>query len=265
MKEDNPLVEGDEDSDDDSGDDPFASPTFKYQHTPSLRNISSPQGERSLASPGKSMMSPGSIRSFQSFREPPPTLTGRKSILIGKTTQTTSTELKRRQSDVYKAFDFASGKAGQNFSSIEDSDELTKRQRRGSMLNNKKHEMYQKKLKTTKEMSFANFKSDFIKQRSLLLPQDIASFDREWRWNNETQSFMGDAEPSLIPGIFPTLEDKIRKEILKAEKNAEKHLEVLQKHDSEKIGLDILHLFVIDMLGRDTVGAKTFRIKSRDE
>jgi hypothetical protein len=249
----NIMAEGSEDNEDINDVSNFSTP-FR---APSIKETS-----RASSSSLRSLYSSGPA---QSFRGSPPILARQKSVFRGKTTHTMSTELKRRQSDVHKLFIPSRDHSSVGFSDIEAPNELTQRQRRGSMLNNRKHEVYQKKLNSKKEMTFDNFKLDFMKHRELLSLEEVALFDREWRWNQETRSFVGDTEPYLIPGIFSTLEQKIKKEILKANKNAQQHLQILTKDESAEIGVEILHMFVVDMLGRDTVAAKTFMIKSRDE
>jgi hypothetical protein len=262
MRQKDPGVkEGLEEDSDDANDMSTLSPTIR--HTPASPSF---RGRSSVSSP-MSLRSPYSDGSFQSFRGASPlTLTRQKSVLIGKTTHNMSTELKRRQSDVQRLFSHSSADHfGSNLTNIQAPNELSQRQRRGTLLNNRKHEVYQKKLNSKKAMTFDNFKLDFMKQRDVLSKEEVKLFDKEWRWNHETRSFVGDTEPHLIPGIFPTLEQKIKKEILKADTNAQQHLKILTKYDSAKIGVDILHMFVVDMLGRDTVAAKTFMIKSHDE
>ena len=49
------------------------------------------------------------------------------------------------------------------------------------------------------------------------------------------------------------------------EKESEEKIAKLRTATDDHIGLEIIHLFVLDLLGRDTPAAKIFRYKSEEE
>ena len=58
---------------------------------------------------------------------------------------------------------------------------------------------------------------------------------------------------------------RIRRELETVRKDAEDKIEKLQLATDVQIGMELLHVFILDLLGRDTVAAKVFLAKSEEE
>lgn len=58
---------------------------------------------------------------------------------------------------------------------------------------------------------------------------------------------------------------RIRRELETVRKEAEEKIEKLQLATDVQIGMELLHVFILDLLGRDTVAAKVFLAKSEEE
>ncbi len=57
-------------------------------------------------------------------------------------------------------------------------------------------------------------------------------------------------------------ENSLKKEMRFVQNEAKNKLEKLSTAEDSQIGLEMLHLFVLDLLGRDTPAAKIFLVKS---
>lgn len=64
---------------------------------------------------------------------------------------------------------------------------------------------------------------------------------------------------------FRNAEDSLRKEMKLVLKETKQKLEKLLVASDSQIGLELLHMFVLDILGRDTPAAKIFMSKSSVE
>lgn len=64
---------------------------------------------------------------------------------------------------------------------------------------------------------------------------------------------------------FRSAEDSLRNEMKFVQRETKSKLEKLLVAPDSQIGLELLHLFVLDILGRDTPAAKIFMTKSSVE
>jgi hypothetical protein len=64
---------------------------------------------------------------------------------------------------------------------------------------------------------------------------------------------------------FQSSEEALRKEMKFVRQESQQKLEKLLVATDSQIGLELLHMFVLDLLGRDTAAAKIFMTKSSVE
>jgi hypothetical protein len=64
---------------------------------------------------------------------------------------------------------------------------------------------------------------------------------------------------------FRSAEESLRKEMKFVRRETQQKLEKLLVATDSQIGLELLHMFVLDLLGRDTAAAKIFLTKSSIE
>jgi hypothetical protein len=221
------------------------SPLFSQTKAPSISGFLSPSF-RSVSR---------SASYFGEVTKPSPNLSRENSMFKSKKVLAVSTDLKRIQSQV-RLLKLASSSS---FSDVGD-DESTVSLKQASLENR------EKKLLTTKEVTMKSLKHDFQIQRMLKTGSELSHFEKEWRWDNEKKSFLNDSMWSYyLPCIFPSLEKQMERDMIASRNQAELRVSVLKTRDEHAIGIEILHLFVVDLLGRDTLAAKTFMIKTRAE
>jgi hypothetical protein len=66
-------------------------------------------------------------------------------------------------------------------------------------------------------------------------------------------------------GLPVNMEEKIHADIDNSVVMADKKIEKLRSTSGTHVGLEILHLFIVDLLGRDTATAKIFRSKTDND
>ena len=70
---------------------------------------------------------------------------------------------------------------------------------------------------------------------------------------------------SKLLGHSQRADDVIKAELLEVQKLTVKHSHKLRLAEDSHVGLELLHLFVTDLLGRDTPVAKIFNSKANEE
>jgi hypothetical protein len=112
-----------------------------------------------------------------------------------------------------------------------------------------------------KSLSVKNdFMNEFLnnidKQRQQLTLLQKQFFDNKW----------GITEESLRSKILPDgAEEQIRNEIEHVMNKKKEKISKLKIATREHIGLELLHLFILDLLGRDTPAAYIFKTKSEED
>jgi len=118
---------------------------------------------------------------------------------------------------------------------------------------------------------------DIMLQRQLLKPSEVRAFDTQWSiildeedsFNNydlDRVAHLDDNTPSnQLKDVMTTVERCILDEIKNTRSIAVETNKGLQYATDSHIGLDILHCFILDLLGRDTPAAKIFGAKSHED
>jgi hypothetical protein len=87
---------------------------------------------------------------------------------------------------------------------------------------------------------------------------EVREFDAQWgvgKVGGEVSEY----------SFLPTAEEAIKAELKAVELEAAAVSEALSNYSLHSAGVEILHLFMLDLLGRNTAAAKIFREKSREE
>ena len=109
----------------------------------------------------------------------------------------------------------------------------------------------------TESESFNRLQIEIRQQRASLSAAEREVFDAVWGLS------------SAFEGKFrfkPVNVDKaVRKELALVDKKAKAKIEKLSLADDDHIGLELLHLFVLDVLGRDTTAARIFELKTDED
>ena len=109
-----------------------------------------------------------------------------------------------------------------------------------------------------------------LRQRQLLKPSEIDAFDRQWGIDPSGEFATGVA--SMVPcwpglGTLATLGSKelIRRELAFVNDETAKKTEKLSVATDAHTGLELLHLFIMDLLGRSTPAARIFQTKAEED
>ena len=124
--------------------------------------------------------------------------------------------------------------------------------------------------------SFRELHSDICRQRKVLHPSEYDQFDFQWglaptgeyiRVRTVTDWFSRMFSSHLRENAFRsrTAETIIRNEMDYVQDVAKEKVEKLKYASDADISLEIMHLFVLDLLGRDTSAAKIFVSKSEED
>lgn len=123
-----------------------------------------------------------------------------------------------------------------------------------------------------KQDSFCDLHDDIVFQRKVLHPSEVGMFDYHWGLQEDTHSFvvMDNQKKSLVQRLCGmcstyqcrTAETVIREEMKVVEQISQGKIEKLTFATDADIGLEIMHAFILDLLGRDTAAAKIFSAKS---
>jgi len=118
------------------------------------------------------------------------------------------------------------------------------------------------------ELLFAELMVDIVDQRKLLQKHLLEAFDSKWRINAHCEFLSSDPVMSYRYMCCQNITNKqceeevIKSELLYVKKATEEKSASLVNASSAHIGMEIIQLFCLDILGRDTVVAKIFKNKS---
>merc|ERR1711939_499507 len=115
--------------------------------------------------------------------------------------------------------------------------------------------------KTTGELSFQQFRVDFMMQRQVLDAENRALLEDMWGWDAMAGRFKGYQNKCFGMNV----ENLLRREIKYADTESKSTIARLKTASDDHIGLEIIHRFVVDLLGRDTPAAKIFRSKTEED
>jgi hypothetical protein len=104
-------------------------------------------------------------------------------------------------------------------------------------------------------------KAAIIKQRTELQAEELIEFDKEWGLDGNGQFLLAQDDDKKSHDVAKT----IQKELALVEKKSQETTERLHLAVDSHIGLDILHKFILDILGRDTPPAKIFANKTGED
>lgn len=111
---------------------------------------------------------------------------------------------------------------------------------------------------------FGEFVVDLNEQRRALKPSIRDRYDSQWGVD-PTGEFSKQWSASWSGVGLLSAEDSLRNEMKFVQTETKHKLEKLSLATDSQIGLEILHMFVMDVLGRDTPAAKIFLTKSQIE
>jgi len=125
-------------------------------------------------------------------------------------------------------------------------------------------------LKQQSLLQYAELCQDIHLQRQLLRPLEVKHFDTQWSicldedsnlgmYNIERSKNIGDGSK------LSSIEKTVLNVIYETKVSAAKEVKKLKFAQDSHIGLEIMHMFVIDLLGRDTPAAKIFAAKAEED
>jgi hypothetical protein len=116
--------------------------------------------------------------------------------------------------------------------------------------------------------------ANIVIQRRILeknnMLEEVKLFDEKWGWDHLSGDFLKcryeeGSKSKLICCCSrepPPLRDKVRADVEIAARITKQKVKKLSKSLDAHVGLEIIHLFIIDLLGRDTATAKIFKQKT---
>jgi hypothetical protein len=120
----------------------------------------------------------------------------------------------------------------------------------------------------TNTVIFRSLVEDINCQRKLLRPTEVEEFDEVWGID-PSGSFHSNYEGNMfgyLNNLYNNRSDaKIAREITRVQRESKDRVSKLYSYPDENIGLEILHLFVLDILGRDTRAANIFSNKCDED
>jgi hypothetical protein len=116
---------------------------------------------------------------------------------------------------------------------------------------------------------FDELRAAILKQRAELQPEEVAEFDRQWGLDNNG-NFLSEADEdnshsSRSSSASLDASRLIQKDLNIVEKESKEMLDRLHLAMDSHIGLEILHKFILDILGRDTPAAVIFGNKTEED
>ena len=128
------------------------------------------------------------------------------------------------------------------------------------------------------KVRFQELCTDIVLQRQMLMHRDLKIFDTQWSLhadeNGELCHFAGHAAGSdsgtergsgKHARVLSSVEQCVLKEVEATKMQARESLKKLEYATDAHIGLEILHSFILDILGRDTPAAKIFAAKTHED
>lgn len=126
---------------------------------------------------------------------------------------------------------------------------------------NKRNLIIPNRPKTSVDDLFNELVFDIVEQRRLLLKSEQEDFDNAWGID-PTGEFSRQRTLFFWRSFNRNSKSVIKEELILVQKQTASKIEKLRFATDVHTGLEILHLFVLDVLGRDTAAAKIFLTKS---
>ena len=118
------------------------------------------------------------------------------------------------------------------------------------------------------KFTYSELISNIVAQREVLMdrnPKEVDFFDNEWGWDHLAGDFKTsdyeDGGRGCLQKKVP-LSTKVHADLEEATRITQLKLRKLRQSLDAHKGLEIIHLFILDLLGRDTAAAKIFRSKT---
>ncbi len=111
---------------------------------------------------------------------------------------------------------------------------------------------------------FEQLREDIALQRRSLKPSEQDDFDSSWGIDPSGE-FVRQEQTNWCKSRVHDSERSIREEIAAVQTSALSKVKKLSVATDEHIGLEILHLFILDILGRDSAVARIFQSKSAED
>ena len=115
------------------------------------------------------------------------------------------------------------------------------------------------------EELFLMLTEDITCQRELLRPSEIESYDNQWGIDPTGEFVKGEHSVRRCFKTGGGAEENIKKEINLVKKVVNRKVEKLNLASDQHIEVEMLHLFVMDLLGRETPAARIFESKARED
>jgi hypothetical protein len=115
---------------------------------------------------------------------------------------------------------------------------------------------------------FNSLDADIRLQRRFLPASELESFDCAWGMDptgEYSRHFKRSARFGIFRGKQINVADSIRQELNSVQLESSSRIKKLEFAADEHVGLEILHLFVLDILGRSSSAARIFQSKSNED
>ena len=133
-----------------------------------------------------------------------------------------------------------------------------------SLANENKNERNYSDCVTQPTYSFSELWNDICCQRRQLKPLDLDEFDRQWGIDPSGEFARYDSGMWCKRSSSST-ESVMRNELQWVSSEAQLKIDKLRIATDEHLGLELLHLFILDLLGRHTPAAHIFTNKSEED
>lgn len=110
---------------------------------------------------------------------------------------------------------------------------------------------------------FSEFEKELYAQREVLRVAERPVFDENWGLNSS--GVLSDDVPGHMCFKNQSAKQIVKDEILEVQKEALRKFEKLNVATDAQVGIELLHVFVLDLLGRQTPAAKIFIAKSSED
>lgn len=112
---------------------------------------------------------------------------------------------------------------------------------------------------------FLQLTVDIIEQRRLLKRHKQEAFDDMWGIDPTGEFYRSERKSFVCIGETTNIEDMIKKQLRFVHSQSRIKYEKLRLMSDVQAGTEILHCFVLDILGRETPVAKIFEAKTEEE
>ena len=225
-------------------------------------NVANKIGIRNLIVGTKTILIPTSVKAAHSVAQASMSLVymnAEKNIQFYQQNQHTHKEL-------WKDKKFKNSMDDQNESSSDDQSESEQRYADPQSVN-KEYSQPVPMFKLNSDEIFSKLSDDINCQRQYLKPSEFAEFDCQWGIDPTGEFVRGEKSFKSCFKRIDGAEETIKKEIdhVKKVKVSEEKIEKLNLATDEHIGIEMMHLFVLDLLGRETPAARIFEVKAKED